>query len=145
MSSNNTNAANNLRVFGVEERDGEDTDELLLGIFKEKLEVDVSLADIDRSHRVGRAPRPGPDGTVKPRAIIVKFTSYRTRRAVFSAKRKLRGDEVSISEDLTPHRYRLLRQATEIHGRGNVWTADGRITWVADRQKGTLGRATWSL
>jgi len=136
---------NNLRVFGIEESDGEDTDQLLLDLFKDKLNVDVQLADIDRSHRVGKPSTPGTNGAVKPRAIIVKFTSYRTRRAVFSVKKRLRGSKVSISEDLTRHRYNLLRQATEEHGRGNVWSSDGRITWVIDRQRNTFGRATWAL
>jgi len=136
---------NNLRVFGVKESAREDTDKLVIDIFKKQLNVDVSLADIDRSHRVGKVSQPGSDGVAKPRPIIVKFVSYRTRRAVFSNKKKLKGSELSIREDLTPHRHRLLLQAIQQHGRGNVWSVDGRITWVIDENAKTFGRATWSL
>ncbi|KAG8281583.1 hypothetical protein J6590_056149 [Homalodisca vitripennis] len=37
----------NLRVFGVKEEQGEDTDEMMVKLFTERLGVSVSLADID--------------------------------------------------------------------------------------------------
>ena len=44
---------NCLRLFGVEEKVGESTDDIVLSIAKEKLEVNLNRGDIDRCHRTG--------------------------------------------------------------------------------------------
>ena len=62
--------SNCLRVAGIPEVTNEDTDKIILELAS-TLNVDMELADIDRSHRVGR---PGPG---KQRDIIVKLLSYR--------------------------------------------------------------------
>lgn len=131
---------NNLRVFGIPETNGEDTDKLVTKMFKEKLGVDVPVSRLDRSHRVGRKldPRPGQD--VRPRPIIVRFMSYQDRRQVFSAKKRLKSTGFSIREDLTSARVELLQMAAERFGRDRAWTLDGRILWI-DRQ-GTKGVAS---
>lgn len=132
---------NNLRVFGVVEKKGENTDTLLIDIFKNKLNVDVSLSDIDRSHRVGATQEPGPDGKIKHRPIIVKFVSYRVRRLVFDNKKKLKGSSISVREDLTSHRTKLLQSVMSAHGPRNTWTLDGRINWIDSNNK--KGKTTW--
>ena len=58
-----------------EER-GEDTDEKVVEMARTQLNLNIDKSDIDRSHRVGK---PHPRG--KPRPIIVKFVSYRTKKA----------------------------------------------------------------
>lgn len=134
---------NNLRVYGVVEKKGEDTDALLIDIFKNKLNVDVSLSDIDRSHRVGVVKAPGEDGKIKHRPIIIKFVSYRIRRQVFDNKKKLKGSSISIREDLTSLRTKLLQEVIAVHGLKNTWTLDGRINWLDKDNK--KGRTTWSF
>lgn len=94
---------NNLRVFGVVEKKCENTDTLLIDIFKSKLNVDVSLSDIDQSDRVGAIQVPGPDGKIKYRTIIVNFVSYRMHCLVFDNKKKLKGSSISVGENLTSH------------------------------------------
>ena len=98
---------NAVRVFGIPEikrnkKDGpvkfENTDALVLNVFKNKLNLNLSYHDISRSHRVGK-PRDG-----RPRPIIVKFVSYRRKREVFSCKKKLKGTDLTITEDLTAQR-----------------------------------------
>lgn len=126
---------NNLRVFGIPEENGENTDELVIKLFKDKLEVDVSEKCLDRTHRVGKRHPPGQDGTVRPRPIIVRFVSYRDRRIVFTNKKKLKATGVSIKEDLTSTRLELLRSAVEKFGRNRTWTLDGRIMWMDDEGK----------
>lgn len=125
---------NNLRVFGIPEADGEDTDKLLVDMFKERLGVDISPDRLDRSHRVGEGKkRRSEDGAERHRPIIVRFTSYRDRRIVFMAKRKLKATGITIREDLTSARVDLLKKATEKFGRGKAWTLDGKVMWVDDR------------
>ena len=68
---------NLIRVNGLLEKDGESTDELVLGVAK-VMGVDLDINEIDRSHRVGR--REGDNGEKFDRAIIVKLTSYRSKK-----------------------------------------------------------------
>ncbi|KAJ1530209.1 hypothetical protein ONE63_005136 [Megalurothrips usitatus] len=82
--------------------------------------VHLDLSCIDRSHRVGRM---GPH----PRAIIVKFTSYAHRSLMFRAKRLLKGKKVTVREDLTGQRLRLMKNAISEYGERNVWSIDGVI------------------
>lgn len=111
---------NSLRIFGVEEKEGECTDELVISV-AHKISVPLNLADIDRSHRVGSK---SPD---KTRPIIVKFVSYRKRKEVFRAKRNLKGSGVTVREDLTRARLELLQAAIKRFGLSNVWTEDGLV------------------
>ena len=111
---------NSLRIFGREETQNEDTDCIAIEVAK-KIGVDLSLADIDRSHRVG------PKVAGKKRPIIIKFVSYRKRREVFTAKRNLKGQGVTIREDLTKARMQVLRAAIDRFGEKDVWTQDGII------------------
>lgn len=116
-----------LRVFGVAEEDGEDTDQKAI-LIASQLGVDLTTADIDRSHRIGRK-------TDKPRPIIVKFVSYRKRSEVFRNKKHLKGSGVTVREDLTKTRYRLLQDAIGKYGVKNVWTVDGTVIAKVGEEK----------
>lgn len=109
-----------LRIFGVEEKDGEDTDKIVMEV-AEKVGVTVQLTDIDRSHRVGvkRGDRPRP--------LIAKFVSYRNRNEIFRNKKKLKNSGITIREDLTKVRYNLLQEAIKKHGFQHVWTVEVRL------------------
>lgn len=132
---------NNIRIFGVEEKAGEDTDKLVVELCREKLGVrDIAVEALCRSHRVGRPTQPGPDGKKRHRPIIVRFTSYRDRRAVFDSKKRLKGSGITVREDLTARRLEVLRKATELHGARSTWTLDGRVLWVD--KDGNRGAAT---
>lgn len=109
-----------LRIFGVEERDQENTDDIAVEV-AQKIGVQLTTNDIDRSHRVGR--RQGD----RPRPIIIKFSSYRKRSEVFRNKRQLKSTGLTIREDLTKVRYNLLRDAIAKFGVTHVWTQDGVI------------------
>ncbi|XP_052131162.1 uncharacterized protein LOC127751526 [Frankliniella occidentalis] len=78
---------NNLRIFGVEEREDEETDYIVIDMAK-KMNVEVSVSSIDRSHRVGRK------GT-RPRPIIVKFIRHEARDLIFRSKKMVKGSEVT--------------------------------------------------
>jgi hypothetical protein len=63
------------------------------------------LTDIGRSHPIGEIR----DGKI---SIIVRFLTYRQRHMVFSKKKELKGhvDKTFITENLTRHRYDLLKR-----------------------------------
>ena len=66
---------------------------------------------LERMHRLG----PKRDQGGKPRAIIVKFCSYRNRRLVFINKKRLKA------------RMELVKEVHKIVGDGNTWTSDGNV------------------
>ena len=110
-----------LRIFGVPEEREEDTDVIAINVAK-KIGVDLSIEDIDRSHRIGRSTN-----GEKVRPVIVKFISYRKRSEMFHNKKLLKGSGITIREDLTKRRHDLLRKCIEKYGLKNVWTLDGVI------------------
>lgn len=109
-----------LRVFGVKEEPGEDTDKLVVDIAK-KIGVELSVNDIDRSHRIGAK------SDERSHAIVVKFVSYRKRGEVFRNKKQLKSTGIVIREDLTKARHKLLQDCITRYGIHNVWTLDGTI------------------
>lgn len=50
---------NNPGVVGTPEKRGDDTYVAVLKMFKDKMQVDVGLGQVERSHRVGRLQSPG--------------------------------------------------------------------------------------
>ena len=112
---------NCLRIFGIEEKRNEDPDRLLIDVFKDRLQLDVSAADIERSHRVGKM-KPG-----KHRALIIKLCSYRVRRNIIQSRRKLKGTGISIQEDLTAKNQALYHKVYTSSKVVSAWTNDGKI------------------
>lgn len=110
-----------LRIFGVMENSDEDTDTCAIHVARQ-IGVELTKADIDRSHRVGRA-----GASDKPRPIIVKFVSYRKRSEVFRNKKLLKNSGVTVREDLTKFRHTLLKQCISKYGVKQVWSIDGNI------------------
>ena len=132
---------NNLRIFGIAEKKGENTDQLVIDVAK-RIGVKISLDDIDRSHRTGkphaREDPPAPtdesrkseeatQDAVRPRPILVKFTSYRRRHDMITQRRKLKKTKISISEDLSKFKLDLLRETAKHPSVRQAWTTDGRI------------------
>ena len=76
---------NCLLLHGVPEAQT-DTDNAVLSVANDKLGLNLTRECIDRSHRLGQSTSNG-----KPPPIIVKLTSYDTRRKIFGAKRQLKG------------------------------------------------------
>ena len=136
---------NCLLFHGVKEQEGaatrsqtENTDAIVVSIMKEKLGLEISEADLDSSHRLGRKvpnvqPRP------RPRPIIVKFLSHNIRSQVYRNKRKLKGLGLGISESLTKKRAELYSTVSRHPNVSTVWTNDGRIiVLLSDKRKVVL-------
>jgi hypothetical protein len=112
---------NNIRILGVDEAPEEDLEKTVIDLARQNLGIELCNRDFDRCFRVGK-PAPGAK-----RAILVRFSSYRTRSRVFAAKTRLKGSKIVVKEDLSPHNYQMLRRAMDKHGPRNVWSSDGRI------------------
>ena len=114
---------NSLTIAGIDETEGENTDELVKNLAKEKLGVNLEDTDIEKCHRVGKPNIKAK----KPRIILIKFTSYKPRSTVIKQRRKLKGSKITIQEDLTKQNQELLKKASRKPGVVSSWTQDGRV------------------
>ena len=89
---------------------------------KEHLNVELSVKDLDRSHRIGKS-----NSKSKRTPPIVKFISCNDRRRIFNNKKRLKGTRVSITRSLTARRMRQFKNARDQFGFNNMWSIDGRI------------------
>ena len=111
-------------MHGVEEQEQENTDNIVLNVIKEHLDIELSVKDLDRSHRIGKR-----NSNSKRRPIMVEFISYNNRREIFNNKKRIKGTGVSIAESLTTERMRQLKIAWDQFGFKDVWSIDGRIMY----------------
>ena len=102
-----------LRIHGVEQEADESASKCLQKvkkIFKEDLKVEIPDTVIDRAHRIGREREDSETGK-KHRAIIVRFTTWRHKTAIYKARKKC--DDYKFRLDLTHRRVQLLKKANE--------------------------------
>ncbi|KAL3677279.1 hypothetical protein R1sor_027227 [Riccia sorocarpa] len=82
----------NLRVVGLNEEDGENTQQLVEDFFRNTLRV--HSPEVAQTYRVGKNDH-------GPRHIVVHFASLEARRAVFDNRSMLKGMKVWLDPDLT--------------------------------------------
>ena len=112
---------NCILIYGLKEEKKKSPDDRVLKLFREELNEEIFLVDLDRTHRIGMKR----DSSSKPRPVIVKFAWYNICEKVFKSKKKLKGKNISI----TGYRMSVLNEAREKFGFKNVWTYDGRILY----------------
>ncbi|CAH1253640.1 Hypp1210 [Branchiostoma lanceolatum] len=121
-------------ISGIPESPGErSTDNAVLSVANDKLRCDPQLTinDIDRSHRLGK-----PRGDGKPRPIIAKFCSYRSKATIMRAKATtsgravLRESGIFVNDNLTKANMSLLKDArslVKLNLLNQAWSYDGKI------------------
>ena len=107
-------------IQGLKEEKNESTYDRVLKLFRVVLNEDVVLADLDRTHRIGKKG----DSSSKPRPLIVKFARYNVREKVYSREKIL-----ALKKNLTGYRMSILNDAKGKFGFKNVWTYDGQILY----------------
>ena len=70
---------NCLLLHGVAEGERKNTDDLVLETLYDKLHVDLTLSDLDTTHRIAQKKA----SSNKPKAATIKFVSYNTRKSIF--------------------------------------------------------------
>ena len=131
-------------IDNMPEKADEITDQIVLEQCK-KLNVDLSLEDIHRSHRLGPQRNPG-----NPRPIIAQLSCYKLKAAVMQGSKdewmqrrqvlrnsRARGERASLGtpsvyvrEHLTWRRQQLMKELLQRKKAGHilsVWTVDGAI------------------
>ena len=76
---------NCILIQGLKEEKNESTYDRVLKLFRVVLNEDVVLADLDRTHRIGKKG----DSSSKPRPAIVKFVQYNIHEKVYSREKIL--------------------------------------------------------
>ena len=117
---------NCLLFHGIKETTGEDCDEEIINLCRERLHIEITPTMIEQSHRIGSKKR-SMNSEAKTRPIIAKFVSYRDRQVVFNSKKLLKESGFVITESLTKKRMSLLNEGRKTVGSKNIWTLDGRI------------------
>ena len=74
---------NCILIYGLKEELNESTDDRVLELFREELNEDMLLVDLDRTHRIGGKRH----SNSKPRPVIVKFARQNNREKVFKSKK----------------------------------------------------------
>lgn len=120
-----------LNVSGVEERENEDTDKVILQMAKE-MNVPLDPGEISRSHRLPNSR------SKKPRSIVVRFTTYNKRLLFIKGRKKLQETRknIFISEHLTKQSADLAyecRQLKRSKAIKDTWTRDGKIYLKIER------------
>ena len=111
---------NSIRVLGVPCVSANETEKAVLELINNGSGLSILPDHVDRCHPVGRERNGRRD-------IIVKFTSYRFRREVLSKRKEFRESGISVVEDLTSKRYKLLKSARAHLGAREVWVSEGRV------------------
>ena len=89
------------------------------------------VADIARSHRLGKRRGPGDN----PRPIIARFVRETKKMDTYRAKKQLKGKGITLAENLTSHRTAVYKEACKILNFKNVWTWEGRIFAMVNKNK----------
>ncbi|XP_035682627.1 uncharacterized protein LOC118420028 [Branchiostoma floridae] len=82
------------------------------------------LEDLNSTTSTSSAGRKESNSGRKP-PIVIKFVSYNTRNKIFTAKSKLKGSGMYITDHLTRENAQLLRETRA--KLGTAWSFDGRI------------------
>ena len=111
---------NCLLIYGIKPEARENTDEIAKDFFKSKLEITISDGEIDRSHRIGN-----PNGP-----IIVKLVRHNLKSLIYSRKKMLKGQNMSITESLTKKRMQCIQKMKILRHEAVItsyWTVDGKV------------------
>jgi len=116
----------NLRIWGIEgDSKNETTEESMRKVvqfIRERLEIhDVHEESIEIAHRLGTYR------LRENRAMIVRFMTRPDRQRVLNQRRRLRGSQFKIVEDLTPDNHRLLQRWKNALGFSSAWSWNGNI------------------
>lgn len=117
---------NNIRIFGIREKENEDLRKEVLDLFNKTMKTNIRETDLKKCYRI--RPRVPSD---KPSAVLVRFRNDAARRSVLKNRKQLRSPnnktEVQIKEDLTKDRLMLLKTATKKYSSKYVWCLNGNI------------------
>ena len=122
-----------LRISGIPEKVSEDTTQIVLDL-ADRCGTNIGVDDIDRSHRVGRVVSGEPQGTIKPREIIVKLRSHGARLQLLKGRPYLHEKKLNtyVNEDLPKAKKSLSHACRKLKKDSNsnivnTWVYNGNV------------------
>lgn len=112
-----------LLLHGVPETEVEDIMATVINVCTGTLQMhDVDRGSLRVCRRLGSRAR-----NSKARPLLLRFSTYLLREAVWGAKTKLKGSAMMLSEFLTSNRHSVFVEARRVYGVKHSWTSGGRI------------------
>jgi hypothetical protein len=112
-----------LRVYRIPEPANgqkEDVTKKVCDIFTDLVGVRIVPEDIEVAHRSGRVGG-------KARPVLVRFFDRKKRDTILQNRRKLKGKNIVVDEDLTYLNYKLLKSAQSHSATLSVWSSNGKV------------------
>lgn len=127
---------NNIRIYGLKEKEREKAGGGGAGALKEDTEAEVLQLcadmgvplkpdDIEAAHRLGTV---SSTKTGTPRGVIVRFVNRKQKERVIKNRRKLKDSGIVMVEDLTDTNYKLFQHVRADPLSDKVWTINGKVT-----------------
>lgn len=114
----------NIRIFGLDETDNEDLSQSVLQLFTNKMQINsVNISHLNKCYRIA-AKKQSSD---RPRAILVEFSSVNIRSEVLKGRKSLKNTKISVKEDLTHGRLKLLNAAVTKFSSKSAWCLHGNV------------------
>ena len=113
----------NIKIFGVPKTANnggkENTVDIVKNIFANRLQQTITTADILAAHRIPTRNK------TQPRPIIVNFLRPESQESVLRSRRKLKGEPISISDDLCVAMQNVLNPAEKDDRAEKSWSWRG--------------------
>ena len=123
---------NNIRIYGLEENPDENLQEKIIGLAKEELGVEIKDKEIEIAHRIGQTRR----SQSKPRAVIIKFLSNKSKMQLLSKRKLLKGKSIAVMEDMASDLAKRLKKFKDKSSVEKAWFVNGKIRFI---QRGDTG------
>ena len=93
---------------------------------REELGVEIKEEEIEIAHRIGQTRR----SQNKPRAIIIKFLSNKSKMQVLSKWTLLKGKSIAIMEDMASDLAKRLKKLKDKSSVDKAWFVNGKIRFI---------------
>ena len=129
---------NNIRMLGVDEEPDENLECKFIEVIKENLDEEIKPEEIEIIHRIGRPGRTDngerdrdqrSTPPARPRPVIVKFLSNKTKMRILLKRRQLKGKKIVILEDMASDLAKRLKRVKEKRSVENAWFTNGKIKY----------------
>lgn len=128
---------NNIRILGLDEDLEENLEAKFISCMKENLDEEIKPEEIEIIHRIGAITRSrAPDREdsrstqpPKPRPVIVKLLSNKTKMRLLVKRRQLKGKKLVILEDMAHDLAKRLKKLKERRSVETAWFTNGKIKY----------------
>ena len=113
----------------------EDIEAKVIGMAKDELGVEIKPEEIEIAHRIGQARNSSSktarsQGHPKPKSIIVKLASNKTKMKLLTKRKLLKGKKIVIVEDMATDIAKSLKKLKKKASVESAWFVNGKIKYI---------------